>query len=338
MNYRKILMSLAIVCSMCFANVMANTYENGAVFESELGYIEVPEDSSYIKFSLPQGEYPKGSKAVVYAQTNVFCYIPGLEYKEPTVDANPYRLAAEYKFTDADLENLKNGSALFTTTLKFDIMCGGIRVVISGGEEKPNNNLVEDNREQGATESEDGKQLTVYADGDVFESSASVNGGIFKFIIPQGSYTLGDYIIVSKDGKVVKSISISKELMDTLVNANVEYSFMVDFADTEGLKFGVSSYIYDEEDEITLGDPEIVDPVDPSVPSDPNTSEGMSPMLIGLIAFLVVLVGGFASMKFGKKKETSSNNEVTIYQSDEAHQIEDNRIIEAETTEKEDKE
>ena len=334
MRLLKTLACIAIILGLNVSNVMANTYTNGSVIEEELGYIEVPEDSSYIKFTLPQGTYPDGSKAVVYAQSNVFCFVPGLEYKEPTPDANPYKLAAEYTFTESDIESLKNAPTTFTTTLKFDIMCGGIRVVVTGGNEKPNNNLVEDNREHGSTESESGETLEVYENGSTFEGNAKLVDNVLRFIIPQGSYTLGDYIVVTKNGKVIANVTITKAMMETLVNANIEYSMVVGLEDTNDIKFMVSSYMYDIDDELTFED-------DPSNKNeDPGTTapsaSGMNPLVLGLLAFFVVLGGGLAYMKFSKKKVPSDKNEVVLYESDEAHRIEDNRIIEAETTEKED--
>ncbi|MBR3840204.1 MAG: hypothetical protein IKM20_03610 [Erysipelotrichales bacterium] len=335
MKLVKILACIGLITTLGIGNVMANTYTNGSVIENELGYIEVPEDSSYIKFTLPQGTYPEGSKAVVYAQSNVFCFVPGLEYKEPTADANPYKLAAEYVFTENDITSLENGPTTFTTTLKFDIMCGGIRVVITGGSEKPNNNLVEDNREQGSTESDKGVKLDVYSDGSTFESNVKLVDNVVRFIIPQGSYTLGDYIVVTKDDKVLANITISKAMMETLVNANIEYSMIVDLEDTDNIKFMVSSYMFDIGDELETEEDPSSNNENPGDVGD-TPSQGMNPLVFGLLAFLVVLGGGLGYMKFtNKKKASSDKNEVVIYESDEAHQIEDNRIIEAETSEKE---
>lgn len=335
MKLSKLLLCVVAVLAICIGSVSAKTYSNGSVIEDELGYIEVPEDSSYIKFTLPQGTYPSGSKAVLYAQYNVFCYVPGLEYKEPTPDENPYKLAAEYTFTENDIEALKNGPVTFSTTLKFDIMCGGIRVVINETSQKPVNNLVEDNREQGATESEEGVQLTTYSNGMMFESEAKLIGEVLRFIIPQGSYTLGDFIVVAKDNLVIKNITITKEMMETLVNANVEYSMIVNFTDAENISFMVSSYMFD------IGDDLVTENSDITIIEDPNDSnkdsKGINPIFIGIIAFAVVLLGGLGFMYLTdkKKKQSVNTNEVAIYTSDEAHQIDDNRIIDAETSDKE---
>lgn len=335
MKLSKLLLCVAVVFALVIGSVSAKTYSNGSVLEEELGYIEVPEDSSYIKFTLPQGTYPSGSKAVLYAQYNVFCYVPGLEYKEPTSDENPYKLAAEYTFTDSDIEALKNGPVTFSTTLKFDIMCGGIRVVINETSQKPVNNLVEENREQGATESEDGVQLNTYSDGMVFESDTKLIGDVLRFVIPQGSYTLGDFIVIAKDNLVIKNITITKEMMETLVNANIEYSMIVDFTDTDNLSFMVSSYMFD------IGDELVTENSDITIIENPNDSNkngtGINPIVIGIIAFLVVLLGGLGYMYLTdkKKKQSANTNEVAIYTSDEAHQIDDNRIIDAETSDKE---
>ena len=328
MKFRKLLLITCMVLFM-IVPVFARDYKIGDVIQEELTYIEVPEDSSWIKFALAQGNYPRGIKIAIYAQSNVFCYVPGLEYKEPTPDNNPYKIAAEYTFTDKDIENLSQGEVIFTTTLKFDIMCGDIRMVITEADKKPANNLVEENREQGSDIAGAGDELIEYKDGASFKSETKLNGNVLTFIIPQGSYTLGDYIALIKDGEVYTHISITREMMETLTRANIEYSQIVDFNSYETMEFLITSVIYDEG--------EIVE-VNPSteIKDTPSNSSGfeMNPLLAGIIAFLAVLGGGLLMMYLQNKKKKSIKNEVAVYQSDKAHQIDDNKIIDADVEEK----
>ena len=137
-----------------------------------------------------------------------------------------------------------------------------------------------------------------------------------------------------KDNKVIANITISKAMMDTLVNANIEYSMLANVENTENFKFLVSSYMYDVGDEVEEGLPSNGNENPGDVTETP--SQGGNPLVAGLLAFLVVLGGGLAYIKFaGKKKVVKEKNEVAIFENDESHMIEDNRIIEAETTEKE---
>ncbi len=329
------------------SNVWAGTYSDGDIIQDELGYIEVPEDSSYIKFTLPQGTYPSESKAVLYAQYNVFCYIPGVEYTEPTADANPYKIAAEVVFTDEDIANLAKGEVTFTADLKFDIQCGAIKVQIVSTKKKSQNNLVDENRESGASEDETGKTLTTYSHGSTFDGAAKLSGNVLKFTIPQGSYTLGDYIIIAKDNVIVKDITITKDMMNTLVNANIEYSIITDFEDAENIEFVISSYTYDIGD-LLNEDIEISTESDVATATDVDTptknSGGVSPIIFGIITFVIVVAGGliYGFIMDKQKKEKAkraaarSGAVVPYTTNDQAHQIEDSRIVEAEVVDKSD--
>lgn len=299
---KKLLLCLLLAM---FAISPVFAYTNGDKIEEITA--TVPSDGTTIRFSLPQGEYPNGSKVTLYAQTNVLCMSPGVDYVEPTPDKNPYKLLAEYKFTDNDITSLKNGETEFTTTLKFDPECGGIIAQIVGGDEKVNSSLAEDNRPQGNTESSDGKKLTVYSSGMKLNSKYSVSNGVLTFTVPQGSYTLGDFVVISKGDVAVTSLSITEDIMKKLVDGSYTSKVLVEGVTSDDeLTFFISSVLYEKDEDVNGDDLVEVEPnpeTDPPVVENPGEEKGTNPLLIGIGVFVAVLAGGFGYMYFEEQKK-----------------------------------
>ena len=304
---KKLLLAL-LLAFVAISPVFA--YTNGDKIEEITA--TVPSDGTTIRFTLPQGEYPSGSKVTLYAQTNVLCMSPGVDYVEPTPDKNPYKLLAEYKFTDNDIASLKNGETEFTTTLKFDPECGAIIGKIVGGDEKVNSSLAEDNRPQGSTESSDGKQLTVYGSGMKLNSKYSVSNGVLTFTVPQGSYTLGDFVVISKGDVAVTSLSITKDIMDKLVDGAYTSKVLVEEVTAEDeLTFFISSVMYEKGEDVNGDDLVEVEPnpeTNPPVVNDPSDEKESNPLLVGVGVFVLVLAVGFGYMYLEEQKKKSKKS------------------------------
>lgn len=265
----------------------------------------VPSDGTVIRFTLPQGDYPSDSKLLLYAQYGVLCVSPGVDYEEPTPDKNPYKLLAEYKFTENDLAALKNGESEFTTTLKFDPECGAIMGQLVKSDEKGSSSIAEDNRPQGDTESSDGKHLTVYSSGMKLNVNYSISNGILTFVVPQGSYVQGDYVVVAKDGIAITSLSIHENIMKALVDGPyISKTLVSDVAEGDELTFFVSSVLYESGesvDENNLTEPEYNPETD--LPINKDEKKGLSPIVTGVAVFVLVLAVGFGFMYFDDKRK-----------------------------------
>lgn len=295
----KFLLAISVI-ALSFSNVFA--YKNGDRI-TDIG-AEIPSDGTTIRIFLPQGDYPSGSKALLYAQTNVFCPVPGMELEVPSPDKNPYKLAAEYKFTDSDIATLKNGNHEVVTTLKFDPECGGLEVLIQGSEESAPSTIVDANRPSGGEESSTGVKLTVYSSGTIVEAAYQYNAGVLTFQLPQGSYTLGDYVVISKDNVVLTSLTIYENIMNELAEGNYTSKVSIDgITKDDELKFFISDVPF-EADENVNGD-DLVE-VDPTPGTDtPGVDEPTeaSPLLVGMGVFVAVLAIGFGYMYFEEQKK-----------------------------------
>ena len=295
MRFIKYLMSLLVVCVM-IPGVFG--YKNGDRI-TDIG-ATIPVDGITIRITLPQGEYPANSKALLYAQTNVYCPVPGMDLVTPTPDKNPYKLAAEYRFTESDIEALKNGAYEVVTTLKFNPECGGLEVLISATEEKAPSSIVDKDRPSGGTESEEGEKLTVYASGTVVPVTFKYNDGFIHYTLPQGSYTLGDYIVVSKDDTIVASFTILENMMNLLVNNAYSGSVYAEgLSEKDELVFFVSDMPYEVGDSENVGD--LTKP-EGDVPTDKEEDSSLSPIVVGGLTFLIVLGIGFIYMNKENKR------------------------------------
>jgi len=302
---RKLLLSILVVFSLFVSAVSA--YKSGDQIEN-IG-ATIPSDSTTIRFVMPQGEYPSGTKIALYAQTNVLCLSPGVDYVEPTPDKNPYKLLAEYKLTENDIAALANGETEFTTTLKFDPECGAIQARLVGTEEKVPSNLVEEDRPQGGSEDSTGKELTAYTHGSILDVNYTASAGVLTFTVPQGSYVQGDYVVVAKDGKAIASLTIFEDIMKALVEGDYTSKIIVDGIDANDvISFFISNVSYNEGEEIdpAIGLPKTGD--DPVV-DDPNTGDdegGLSPLVVGVGVFAVVLGVGFGYMFYDEKRKKAA--------------------------------
>lgn len=301
---RKLLLSMLVVFSLFVGNVSA--YKSGDQIEN-IG-ATIPSDSTTIRFVMPQGEYPTGTKITLYAQTNVLCLSPGVDYVEPTPDKNPYKLLAEYKLTDSDIAALASGDSEFTTTLKFDPECGAIQARLVGTEEKVPGNLVEEDRPQGSSEDSTGKELTAYTHGSILDVDYTASAGVLTFTVPQGSYVQGDYVVVAKDGKAIASLTIFENIMKALVEGDYTSKILVDeIKENDVVSFFVSNIGYNEGEEIDASIELPSQGNNPSV-SDPNEKDdnGPSPLVVGIGVFVVVLAAGFGYMMYDEKRKKAA--------------------------------
>lgn len=301
---RKLLLSMLVVFSLFVGNVSA--YKSGDQIEN-IG-ATIPSDSTTIRFVMPQGEYPTGTKITLYAQTNVLCLSPGVDYVEPTPDKNPYKLLAEYKLTDSDIAALASGDSEFTTTLKFDPECGAIQARLVGTEEKVPGNLVEEDRPQGGSEDSTGKELTAYTHGSILDVDYTASAGVLTFTVPQGSYVQGDYVVVAKDGKAIASLTIFENIMKALVEGDYTSKILVDeIKENDVVSFFVSNIGYNEGEEIDASIELPSQGNNPSV-SDPNEKDdnGPSPLVVGIGVFVVVLAAGFGYMMYDEKRKKAA--------------------------------
>lgn len=301
---RKLLLSMLVVFSLFVGNVSA--YKSGDQIEN-IG-ATIPSDSTTIRFVMPQGEYPTGTKITLYAQTNVLCLSPGVDYVEPTPDKNPYKLLAEYKLTDSDIAALASGDSEFTTTLKFDPECGAIQARLVGTEEKVPGNLVEEDRPQGSSEDSTGKELTAYTHGSILDVDYTASAGVLTFTVPQGSYVQGDYVVVAKDGKAIASLTIFEDIMKALVEGDYTSKILVDeIKENDVVSFFVSNIGYNEGEEIDASIELPSQGNNPSV-SDPNEKDdnGPSPLVVGIGVFVVVLAAGFGYMMYDEKRKKAA--------------------------------